>query len=631
MPRIDSGRPQRSASRRPLSVRGPARKPRARFGNHRVRIVVSRFLLVAALVAAGIKLINVQVFQAEAYSQRAMQQKATLQKFPAERGSIVDRNGGQLAFSVETRELYASPNTMRKEQAAATKDNPKFDTFEQRTQRIASYIHQVLGDQAPEQEMLDKLRSEVSYVSLKKNVDPNKARQIRKEFPQIGAAYRAERVYPNGELAANIIGAANWRTDVDPEGIHGLLGLEHFKDDLLAGQNGERRVDTALGNDDWVIPGSERDLVEAVPGSDLELTIDTYLQFQVQRMISDYVAKSGARNGSAVVLDARTGEVYALATDKTFNPADFGGASPEQRNNIAVTTPFEPGSVAKVITAAAGIEYGVVRPDTVLQVPGQFPIADRVVKDAWTHGTVDMTFTGVLGKSSNVGTLMVAQQVGADRFMDMVGKFGLGKRTEVGLPGESAGVVPPRDQWSGSTFGNLPIGQGMSMTLLQMAGMYQAIANDGVRVPPRIVRATIGPDGVRHEEPRPEGVRVVSPETATTVRDMMRAVAQRSPGQTGSGPDAALPGYQISGKTGTGQQVDPTCNCYSETNNNITFAGILPADNPRFVVGIMLDAPHNAPYSSTAAPLFHDIASYLAQRYQIPLSKEQSPVQILTP
>jgi cell division protein FtsI (penicillin-binding protein 3) len=237
------------------------------------------------------------------------------------------------------------------------------------------------------------------------------------------------------------------------------------------------------------------------------------------------------------------------------------------------------------------------------------------------------TTTGVFGKSSNVGTLMLAQRLGPERYAEMLRKFGLGQRTGVGLPGESAGLVPPIDQWSGSTFSNLPIGQGLSMTLLQMTGMYQAIANDGVRMPPRIIKETIAPDGTRTEEPRPEGVRVVSPETARTVRNMFRAVVQRDPMgvQQGTGPAAAVDGYQIAGKTGTAQQINPGCGCYYDDVYWITFAGMAPADDPRYVIGVMMDAPHHAADGSpgsSAAPLFHNIASWLLQRENVPLSAD---------
>ncbi len=249
------------------------------------------------------------------------------------------------------------------------------------------------------------------------------------------------------------------------------------------------------------------------------------------------------------------------------------------------------------------------------------------IHDAWDHGVMPYTTTGVFGKSSNVGTLMLAQRVGPERFYDMVRKFGLGQRTNVGLPGESAGLVPPIDQWSGSTFSNLPIGQGLSMTLLQMTGMYQTIANDGVRMPPRIIKATIAADGTRTEEPRPEGVRVVSPQTAQTVRSMLRAVVQRDPMgyQQGTGPAAAVPGYQMAGKTGTAQQINPGCGCYFDNVYWITFAGMATVDNPRYVIGIMMDNPQrnaDGTPGHSAAPLFHNIAGWLMQRENVPLSPD---------
>jgi cell division protein FtsI (penicillin-binding protein 3) len=242
-----------------------------------------------------------------------------------------------------------------------------------------------------------------------------------------------------------------------------------------------------------------------------------------------------------------------------------------------------------------------------------------------------MTVAGVFAKSSNIGADELAKLVGPQKFDDMLGKLGLGQKTGIGLAGESAGVVPPMNKWSGSTFGNLPIGQGLTMTVLQMAGMYQTIANDGVRVPPRIIRSVTKPDGTVVPTPQPAGVRVISPQSAQTVRMMMRAVTQKAPyPQDATAPSAALPGYQISGKTGTGQQVDPVCHCYSHTKNTVTFAGILSADNPRFVVGVMLDAPNgNLEGGQTAAPLFHDLASYLVQRYGIPVSTGTTPYMTL--
>ena len=433
----------------------------------------------------------------------------------------------------------------------------------------------------------------------------------------------AARQYPGGDLASNIVGAATWSADAQK--LVGRIGLESSDDDVLAGQDGFQIADTAEGSN-TVIPGSTRSEQPAVPGSDIQLTLDSDLQFQVQRMLSDYVASSGAKSGSAVVLDSRTGEVRALADNTSFDPANLLSADPKSLGNQAVTTPFEPGSVNKIVTMAAALEAGVARPDDVLSVPGSIKIADRTVKDAWQHGVDQYTLTGVLAKSSNVGTLMTAQKVGPDRFSDMLAKMGVGQRTDVGLPGESAGSVPARATWSGSTFGNLPIGQGLSMTVLQMAGMYQAVANDGVRIPPRIVAATTGPDGTRVPTPAPAPVRVTSPETASTLRTMLTAVTQKAKGQNGTGPAAAVPGYEVAGKTGTAQQVDPACGCYSRSKYWITFAGMLPADDPRFVIGIELDAPR---VGTSAAGLFHQIATYLAQRDGIPVQVAPPPVQTL--
>ncbi len=303
-----------------------------------------------------------------------------------------------------------------------------------------------------------------------------------------------------------MVGYANWRTeseDVSEHNLHGLSGLEYYRDEDLVGTPGRQIVDTEQGTD-VVIPGTERDMRPAAPGSDLELTIDSDVQYELERSLADYVDKVDAKGGSAVILDAKTGEVYALANNKTFDPNDPAALSTEAMGNPAVSTPFEPGSVAKVITATAAIESGIVTPETKLAVPGAMKVADHTVHDAWSHGTQDFTVTGIFAKSSNVGTLLLAEKIGPDRFMDVVDRFGIGHRTNIGLPGESAGYVPPREQWSGTTFGNLPIGQGLSMTVVQMASMYQAIANNGLRVQPSIIKEEVKPDGTVLPRPEPK-------------------------------------------------------------------------------------------------------------------------------
>lgn len=592
------------------------------------RLRVAHVLLVGLLVITTGKLIHVQAFEASALSEQSEKQRVDRQSVPAERGAISDRNGSVLAFSGESEQLYANPKMLTEELKESRAEDPSAPEPAEYKREIARFIPKVVNNQITEREVLDALFKDAQFTYFGDPIEPGKARRITEQYPQIGSEYRATREYPAGEVGADIVGGANWR--MDERKVRGQLGLESALDDKLSGRDGVQIADTARGSSNLVIPGTERELEPAVPGSDVGLTVDSDLQFVVQQKLADYVERTEADGGSAVVLDAKTGEVHALANDKTFNPnAERWG---ENLGNPAVTNAFEPGSVNKLITAAGAIEHDIVDPETVLQVPGQIEVADRTVSDSWPHGTIPLTFTGVLGKSSNVGTLMAARKLGQERFNDLAHKFGVGERTDIGLPGESGGSLPPQEEWSGSTFANLPIGQGLSMTVLQMAGMYQAIANDGVRVPPRIIDAETRPDGTRAERPRPEGTRVVSQETAKTIRGMLRGVVQDAPGQEGSGPDAALPGYQVAGKTGTAQQVDPECGCYSNSDHWITFAGMLPADDPRFVVGVMLDAPSSGTEeASSAAPLFHDIAAYLAQNHRLPLSSEPAPVQTLQP
>ncbi|MCQ4119044.1 peptidoglycan D,D-transpeptidase FtsI family protein [Rhodococcus tibetensis] len=597
----------------------PRRPKGAGTGSFPFRQRIGRGMMFGALGLAALQLLWIQVIDAPQLSAEAANQRTTTQVDPALRGSITDRNANPIAFTMEAKALTFQPARVRKELEEARAKSDIAPEVDSRLDAIAAEIHDRLGDAAPEKELKEKLRSDETFVYLARSVDPAVAADISEKFPEVGLERQDIREYPGGSLAANLVGATGW------DG-HGLLGLEDSLDSTLAGTDGSETYDR--GSDGAVIPGSWRDKQPAVDGSSVELTIDSDLQYYVQQQVQMAKDKSGAKDASAVVLDSHTGEVLAMSNDSTFNPAIGVGNNPRsvEMGNLSVSTPFEPGSVNKIVTAAAAIEYGLTNPDEVLEVPGTIQMAGVSVKDAWDHGVAPYTSTGVFGKSSNVGTLMLAQRVGEDRYADMLSKFGLGQRTEVGLPGESAGSVPSRDQWSGGTFANLPIGQGLSMTLLQMTGMYQAIANDGVRIPPRIVRATIDADGDRTETERPEEVTVVSPQTASTVRDMFRSVTQNDTGnQRGTGVQAAVDGYQISGKTGTAQQVDPACKCYSNSNYWITFAGIAPADNPRYVIGIMLNAPTRSADGTggqSAAPLFHNIASWLLQRDSVPMSPD---------
>lgn len=579
-------------------------------------------MIFVVLAVAAAQLFYLQVPRAAGLRAEAAGQLKVTDVEQAMRGSIIDRNDDKLAFTVEARALTFQPVKIRQQLADAKQKNAGAPDPQQRLHQIATEVAARLNNKPDAATVKKKLQSNDTFVYLARAVDPAIAEAITTKYPEVGSERQDLRQYPGGSLAANIVGGIDW------DG-HGLLGLEDSLDAVLAGTDGSLTYDR--GSDGVVIPGSYRNRHKAVNGLTVQLTLDDDIQFYVQQQVQQAKNASGANNVSAVVLDAKTGEVLAMAGDNTFDPSqDLGRQGDKQMGNLAVTSPFEPGSVNKVVTAASVIEYGLSNPDEVLAVPGSIDMGGVTVHDAWNHGTASYTTTGVFGKSSNVGTLMLAQRVGPERFFDMLERFGLGQRTGVGLPGESAGLVPPIDQWSGSTFSNLPIGQGLSMTLLQMTGMYQAIANDGLRIPPRIMKATIAPDGTRTEEPRPQGVRVVSAQTAQTVRDMLRAVTQRDPTgvQQGTGWPAAVEGYQIAGKTGTAQQINPACGCYYDDVYWTTFAGIAPADDPRYVIGIMMDNPHRAADGSpgsSASPLFHDVASWLLQREGVPLSADPGP------
>ncbi|BDH58056.1 penicillin-binding protein PbpB [Tsukamurella sp. PLM1] len=594
---------------------------------------VGGWVIVAIFAVIAVWLGVVQFVQAPSLSAKAASQREVKEVLPAVRGSITDRAGQPIAFTMEAKSLTFQPKIVRKTiqekydkdvEAKAEGEDVTPVPVDDRLQAIAKKIVSVLGDAVSEDKLLEQLRGDDSFVYLARGVDPAKASAITDEFSEVGAERQSIRNYPGGSLAANIVGTTGWDGK-------GLIGLESSLDAILAGTDGSQTYDR--GSDGAVIPGSTRDIHPAVDGARVALTLDNDVQFFVQQAVSVAKQKSNAKSVQAVVLDAKTGQVLAMGADNTFNPSIGVSKNPPsaRTGNLPVTTPFEPGSVNKLITAVAAIENAKTRPDEVLQVPGQIRMSGVTVKDAWAHGTEPYTTTGVFGKSSNVGTLMLAQRVGEDAFADYVDRFGLGRATGVGLPGESGGEVPARNQWSGGTFANLPIGQGLSMTVLQMAGMYQALANDGVRIPPRIIKEV---DGAANPAPGGEPVRVMSSETARTVLDMFRAALQRDPMgyQQGTGAPGAVEGYQISGKTGTAQQVDPVTHAYSNSLYNITFAGVAPTNDPRFVVGLMMDAPTRSSDGSggqSAAPLFHDISSFLLQKYGIPLSPPAKPLTLV--
>lgn len=610
-------------------------------GRFQIRGTVVVVVVVVVALVLMARLVQVQLLQQDGLAHSASEQRTVQTPLYADRGAVTDRDGRDLAYTMKASMIVAFPNQLESYMAdrykidKRTEDNPDgaLPPDEQLDEIVDELPDMLEGDTGAvkKEDLREALTSDSNYVRLVQNVDPDIAERIVARWPELSTENQDVRQYPNGAVGANIVGKYGWVGD----GVEGgQYGLELSQDARLQGTNGS--VTSDVGND-AVIPGTVRDRHPAVNGDSYQLTLDTDAQAYIQQQVQQAKDKSGAESASAVVLDAKSAEVIAMATSDTINPMgdlDKQVDQGKEFTNRVVENAFEPGSVAKVMTAAAAIEEGKTTPDEVLQVPGSIEMSGVTVKDAWDHGVVPYTTTGVFGKSSNVGTLMLADRVGEDKFSEYLHNFGIGQASDLGLPSETAGYVPDLDQWSGGTFANLPIGQGMSMNLLQMTSIYQALANDGVRVTPSLISSVTSPDGTEIPQDDPEETRVVSPATARTVVDMFRAVNQTDPTgvQQGTAPAAGIEGYQTAGKTGTAQQIDPDTKAYSNSNYWITYAGIAPADDPRFVVGIMLDNPQRSSDGSggqSAAPLFHDVGSWLLDHYNVPLSATEAPRLIL--
>ncbi len=607
---------------------------------NRVSVVLVLVIVIVALIMG--RLFFVELAWGDRFRAQAQAQRSVKQTVVAHRGAITDRSGKELAFTMQAKTLTVSPVVLRKELFEQSKnevasrhnvavnevDNREVtEAVEQKLQKMARDIPQMVKDSKAtdhssysERSILDKLHAESNYEVLVRNVDPTLAQTVAETFHGVAADPQPLRVYPNGAIGENVLGR------VSMDGI-GQYGFEEWGDEWLHGADGIQSQEISTHGE--MIPGTYKEERVKRDGSQVQLTLDADLQTYVQQQVEQSMKNSLAKGINVVVLDAKSGEVLAMANDSTSNPNEDYAAEEQagkRNDNPSISTPFEPGSVAKVITAAATIEEGLTRPDEVLQVPGSIEMAGVTVSDAWEHGIVPYTTTGIFGKSSNVGTLMLAQRLGEERFNSYLKKFGIGASTGIELLGESEGLVPELKDWSGGTFANLPIGQGMSWTALQLASVYQTMANGGVRIQPRIVKSVTDPEGEEMSvSAPPEKTRVVSEQTARTVVDMFRATTQSDPSgvQSGTAPTAGITGYQTSGKTGTAQKVDPETGAYSLSRYWITFAGLAPANDPRFVVAIMMDEPQRSSDGTggqSAGPLFKEIASWILNRDNIPLS-----------
>lgn len=613
------GRTARPARRvrksKAVSHRGRrTRRDRGARVNNRLRTRAALALVLTLLAVALVRLGTIQTVDAKALATAGAAQGVRKLPLYAERGSIDDRNGTPLAFSVQGRSIAARP--------------PNFQNDVQR-EKVADILVAALGTAVNKPDLMTKMKSKSKYVYLVRSIMPAMSESIMakiavvlrdKKAPTkvqdtlvnaVAAEVQQIRTAPDGTFAAAVVGTTG-------RNGHGLAGIESKFDALLNGKNGFRTLQ--VDSTGSAIPNTTTTMVPAVDGTGIRLTLDADLQYTTQRLLEAQVVASQARGGCAVIKGISDGQIYAIACSEP-------GKTAAEVGNPAVGTPFEPGSVNKVVTFAAALERGIITPTTALTIDGQISMGGREIHDAWVHGPIPMTATGILAKSSNVGTLTIAQRLGPTVFAQELAKYGLGRKTGIELPGESAGSYPAQSQWSATSFANLPIGQGISMTLVQLVDMYQAIGNNGVLLAPTVIAGTTE-DGVYTPAAPRASSRVMNPKTATTLLGMLRATVQHGDiNHRGTGKTAAIAGYQVAGKTGTAQQVDPVTHAYSATLTTATFAGVVPADNPRYAIAMMLDAPKNGSEGGdSAAPLFHKIAAYALRAADVPPSPAPAPV-----
>ncbi|MCA1710106.1 MAG: penicillin-binding protein 2 [Actinobacteria bacterium] len=569
------------------------------------------FLLLVLALLAG-RLVWLQGFHATAYADKAVDQRIRTNTIVAPRGTITDRSGEPFALSLDARAVYGEPRIIARAECKPDAKKPCNPAT------IAAALAPVL--QTPAAELEEKLSRSSAFVYLARGLDPAVGKTVRDlGLVGVGVLQEPKRTHPGGDLAVSVTGFT------DREG-KGLMGVESGMDDVLRGKNGRTtaEVDTA----GRVIPTGATTSTPAVPGRDVQLTIDRDLQWYAQQVLAQKVAETEAVNGTAVVMDVQTGEVLALATSPTFNPDSRNAkTSPQALKNVAIADVYEPGSVNKVITAAAALESGVVTPATPIVVPPTYQVGRHTVHDAERHGTEHLTFAGVLAKSSNIGTVMVAQKVGAERLYDAMRRFGYGEKTGLGLPGETRGLLPKPADWSGTSIATIPIGQGVSVNVMQVASVYATVANGGVRVTPTVVKAVADSSGHLVPAAKPASRRVISPEVAAQLRGMLEAVVS----EEGTAPLAAVPGYRIAGKTGTAQRV--VDGRYAAGNYTSSFIGFAPADAPRLVTAVVLQGTGRRGYygGATAGPVFQSVMSFALRGLKIaPTGTTAPPITLTT-
>jgi cell division protein FtsI (penicillin-binding protein 3) len=547
---------------------------------HRLVVLLVAFLLAFGGIVA--RLAMLQVHDNSALTRLGLDERIHTFDIPAERGSILDRTGTPLALTLDGRDVYADPALVTDVVGEARQIA---DTLGLKPRAVRTPL---------------SASGTFAYVARQVDLD-TAARLAALRLPGIGFLPAPRRAYPAGPLAAQVLGF------VGVDG-NGLAGLESEYESRLAGTPGERTAElSAIG---LPITSGVDDLTAPTPGQTLVSTIDRQMQYQAQRFLAAAVKSNGAKDGTIVVMDPATGDVLAMASYPWFDPNHFATANPDTWRNRAVTDTFEPGSVNKTITAAAALDTGAVSPARTFQVPAALRIGGYTIHDSHVHPVEKMTLGDIIAASSNIGATMVASRVGSARLSTFMSRFGYGRSTGVGFPGEAAGVVPPLSQWTDVTRATASYGQGVSVTPLQMAAVYATIANGGTWVQPRLVRGT-QQGGTFHPAPPSPTRRVVQPDTAAMVTRMLAYVVA-----DGTGVNAQIPGYQVAGKTGTARKVD--AGGHYVNRYMASFVGFLPAAAPRLVIGVTIDQPATVFGGVAAAPVFQEVARYAIQRLGIP-------------
>jgi cell division protein FtsI/penicillin-binding protein 2 len=536
--------------------------------NRRIRLLLLVFVLAFAITLG--RAAWLQGVQGSSYETLALEQQRETLPLAAGRGTIFDRTGAPLAIGEQTTTVWADPKTVV---------NPT---------KVAVAVGRAL--KLDPNVIYNELRdTSKGFIYLERKADPIAAASLEKlNLKGLGFYPEEKRIYPQLGVASQVVGYAG--TD-----NHGLEGLESSFDPLLAGQAGSETIVKDLY-------GRPIDTVKSKParrGRNITLTIDHQIQANAEAILTQTVRKWHAKGGSAIVLDPRNGQILAMANAPGLDANKFPTANPENERNRAVTDLYEPGSTFKLVTISGALEDGVVTPQTRFTLKPTIRVADRTIHDAEVRPTERMSVAEILTKSSNVGTVTIAEKLGPEELARWVSRWGFGKTTGVGFPGESSGLVLPLDQWSGSTIGTVPIGLGIAVTPMQMAAAYATIANRGVRPAPHLIEK-IGARRVHASA----GRRIVSRATARKVMTMLRDVVSE-----GTGTAAAIPGYTVAGKTGTANK--PTSHGYSTSKYVASFVGIVPAKHPRVVVLVMIDEPRGAIFGGiVAAPAFQQIAQF---------------------